>query len=64
VAHLEWAAHVAEMRTVGEYRILMLSTSEIFENKVLGKILGPERDEACGKFRILHNKELGDKECI
>ncbi|KAJ4436834.1 hypothetical protein ANN_16966 [Periplaneta americana] len=30
----------------------------MFENKVLGKILGAERDEVTGEWRKLHNAEL------
>jgi hypothetical protein len=32
----------------------------VFENRVLGKILGPKRDEVPGEFRRLHNVELYD----
>jgi hypothetical protein len=30
----------------------------VFENKVLRRIFGPERDEVTGELRRLHNKEL------
>jgi hypothetical protein len=30
----------------------------LFENMVLWKIFGTERDEATGECRILHNEEL------
>jgi hypothetical protein len=30
----------------------------VFENKVLRRIFGPDRDEVTGKWRRLHNKEL------
>jgi hypothetical protein len=30
------------------------------ENRVLGKIFGPKRDEVTGEWRKLHNKELRD----
>jgi hypothetical protein len=30
----------------------------IFENRVLRRIFGPERDEVTGEWRRLHNKEL------
>jgi len=30
----------------------------VFENRVLRKILGPNRDEVKGVMRRLHNKEL------
>jgi hypothetical protein len=30
----------------------------VFENKVLRRIFGPERDELTGEWRRLHNKEL------
>jgi hypothetical protein len=31
-----------------------------FENRVLRRILGPERDEVTGEWRKIHNKELND----
>jgi hypothetical protein len=30
----------------------------VFENKVLGRIFGPKRDEVTGEWRKLHNEEL------
>jgi hypothetical protein len=30
----------------------------VFENRVLGRIFGPKRDEVTGEWRKLHNKEL------
>jgi hypothetical protein len=30
----------------------------VFENRVLRRIFGPERDEATGEWRRLHNEEL------
>jgi hypothetical protein len=30
----------------------------VFENKVLRRILGPKRDEVTGEWRRLHNREL------
>ena len=32
----------------------------VFENRVLGKIFGPRRDEVTGEWRRLHNEELKD----
>jgi hypothetical protein len=32
----------------------------IFENRVLGRIVGPKRDEVTGEWRKLHNEELND----
>jgi hypothetical protein len=32
----------------------------MFENKVLRRIFVPKRDEATGRWRKLHNEELGD----
>ena len=32
----------------------------VFENRVLGRIFGPKRDEVTGEWRILHNEELSD----
>jgi hypothetical protein len=32
----------------------------VFENRVLRRIFGPERDEATGEWRRIHNEELND----
>jgi hypothetical protein len=32
----------------------------VFENRVLRRIFGPERDEVPGEWRKLHNEELCD----
>jgi hypothetical protein len=32
----------------------------MFENRMLRKIFGPEREEATGGWRTLHNEELHD----
>jgi hypothetical protein len=32
----------------------------VFENRVLMRIFGPERDEVMGEWRKLHNEELHD----
>jgi hypothetical protein len=32
----------------------------VFENRELGKICGPKRDEVTGGWRKLHNKKLRD----
>jgi hypothetical protein len=32
----------------------------VFENRVLGRIFRPMRDEVTGEWRKLHNKELTD----
>jgi hypothetical protein len=32
----------------------------VFENKVVGRIFGPKRDEVTGEWRKLHNEELRD----
>jgi hypothetical protein len=32
----------------------------VFENRVLRRICGPNRDEVTGEWRKLHNKELHD----
>jgi hypothetical protein len=45
--------------------IWWLSLSEenrlkVFENRVLKRIFGPERDELTGEWRKLHNEELHD----
>ena len=33
----------------------------VFENRVLRKVFGPERDEVTGELRKLHNEELNDQ---
>ena len=35
----------------------------VFENRVLGGILGPKRDEVTGEWRKLHNEEPNDLYC-
>jgi hypothetical protein len=35
----------------------------VFENRVLRKISGPNRDEVTGEWRRLHNEELYDLYC-
>jgi hypothetical protein len=32
----------------------------VFENRVLGRIFGPKRDEVTGEWRNLHHEELDD----
>jgi hypothetical protein len=32
----------------------------VFENRVLRRVFGPERDEVAGAWRKLHNKQLID----
>jgi hypothetical protein len=32
----------------------------VSENRVLGRIFGPKRDEVTGEWRKLHNEELND----
>jgi hypothetical protein len=32
----------------------------VFENRVLRRVFGPNRDELTGKWRKLHNEELND----
>jgi hypothetical protein len=32
----------------------------VFENRVLRRIFGPQRDEVTGEWRKLHNEELRD----
>jgi len=36
---------------------------KVFENMVLRRIFGPERDEVTGEWRKLHNEELNDLYC-
>ena len=33
---------------------------KVFENRVLRRIFGPERDKGTGDWRKLHNEELND----
>jgi len=35
----------------------------VFENRVLRRVFGPERDEVTGKRRKIHNEELNDLYC-
>jgi hypothetical protein len=35
----------------------------VFENMVLRKVFGPQRDEVTGEWRKLHNKKLHDLYC-
>ena len=35
----------------------------VFENRVLWRIFGPERDGVTGEWRKLHNEELNDLYC-
>ena len=35
----------------------------VFENRVLRRIFGPNRDEVTGEWRKLHNEELNDLYC-
>jgi len=35
----------------------------VFENRVLKRIFGPNRDEVTGEWRKLHNEELNDLYC-
>jgi hypothetical protein len=35
----------------------------VFENRVLRKMFGAERDEVTGEWRNMHNKELNDIYC-
>jgi len=44
--------------TLGEECRLRVS-----ENRVLGRIFGPKRDEVIGEWRELHNEELNDLYC-
>jgi hypothetical protein len=32
----------------------------VFENRVLRRVFGPERDEVTGEWRKLHNEEIND----
>ena len=38
----------------------MCSWLRVFENRVLGKVFGPKRDEVTGEWRKLHNEEPND----
>jgi hypothetical protein len=35
----------------------------VFENRVLRRIFGPDRDEVTGEWRKLHNEKLNDLYC-
>jgi hypothetical protein len=32
----------------------------VFENRVLGRVFGPKRDEVAGEWKRLHNEELNN----
>jgi hypothetical protein len=36
---------------------------EVYENRVLRRVLGPKRDEVTGEWRKLNNEELHDLYC-
>jgi hypothetical protein len=36
----------------------------VFENRVLRRVFGPNRDEVTGEWRKLHNEELNDLYCL
>jgi hypothetical protein len=38
----------------------LLEGLRVFQNRVLRKIFGPERDEVTGEWRKIHNEELND----
>ena len=35
----------------------------VFENRVLGRIFGPKKDEVTGEWREQHSEELNDLYC-
>jgi len=35
----------------------------VFENRVLRRIFGPQKDDVTGEWRKLHNEELNDLYC-
>jgi hypothetical protein len=39
------------------------SRLRVFEDRMLGRIFGPKRDEVTGEWRKLHNEELNDLYC-
>jgi len=39
------------------------SRMRVFENRILGRVFGPKRDEVTGEWRKLHNEELDDLYC-
>jgi len=39
------------------------SRLRVFENRVLGGIFGPRRDEVTGEWRIVYKEELNDLYC-
>ena len=48
-----WSLTLTEKRRLG-----------VFENRVMRRIFGPNRDEVTGEWRKLHNEELNDLYCI
>jgi hypothetical protein len=49
-----WTSYSPPWELVISHRLM------VFENRVLRRIFGPERDEITGEWRTLHNKELHD----
>jgi hypothetical protein len=39
---------------------LLCGVLRVFENRVLGRIFGPKRDEVMGEWRKMHNEGLGN----
>jgi hypothetical protein len=37
---------------------------KVFENRVLGRVFGPKRDEVTGEWRKLHNEEINELYCV
>jgi hypothetical protein len=38
--------------------VISIKRSGVFENRVLGRIFGPKKEEVVGNWRRLHNEEL------
>jgi len=55
-----WCSVVSRFRRILVYIVMKLT---VFENKVLGRLFVPRRDEVTGEWRRLHNVELNDLYC-
>jgi hypothetical protein len=45
---------------VKRYQLREKQRQQVFQNRVVRKTLGPNRDEITGKLRKLYNEELND----
>jgi hypothetical protein len=61
IAHCITGLHPrSPLRTSLTNRKVLLPKLKVFDNRVLRRIFGPNRDEVTGEWRKLHNEELND----